>query len=129
MAYRLPTFNLTCNIWTGNGPILYPTIPAGHHRLAVSCQLTYGRRVTSTTPGPPEVGPNATEMQMCLQVPKLTDIRGPQDVGGPDIVEVPAGSSRWYTVLGVDDIGKGFANEHRTAVIGAIPNTWTPPYA
>jgi hypothetical protein len=65
---------------------------------------------------------------MNLLVPALTDVRGPQDPVGPDMVEVPAGSGRWYQVVFVDDIAKGFSNEHRTASIFALYASWTPPY-
>jgi hypothetical protein len=67
---------------------------------------------------------------MSLLLPALTDVRATQGVGGvPDTVEVPAGSGRWYGVAGVDDIGKGYANEHRTACILALLGSWTVPYA
>ena len=61
---------------------------------------------------------------MFLLLPALTDVRY-TGVGGTsdsfyDIVEVPAGSARWYWVLSVDDAGKGFANEHRVAELQAI---------
>lgn len=73
--------------------------------------------------------PGIPIQSMNLLLPAGTDIRGPQDTGFADSVEVPAGSARWYGVYFVDDIGKGFANEHRTACIFAIPLSWPPPYA
>jgi len=67
-------------------------------------------------------------MAMSLLLPPLADVRGPQDSVSADMVEVPAGSGRWYFVVGVDDIGKGFANEHRSAAIFALASSWVAPY-
>jgi hypothetical protein len=94
----------------------------------------YGRRVQTlailssrlpnefTTP-PGEV------MTMDLLLPAGTDIRGTQDTVGCDIVEVPAGTGRYYWSLTVDDIGKGWPNEHRIAKIVAVLGSWVAPYA
>lgn len=128
MAFVLPTLNLLCNIFTSDAfrPSIIPTAPPRH--ADVECQLTYGRRVNVASTG----GTNAQGyplLAMNLLLPSGTDVRGPQDVSGhPDIVEVPAGSGRWYFCFGVDDIGKGFDNEHRTAAILPMLSTWTPPY-
>lgn len=75
---------------------------------------------------------------MNLLLPVGTDVRGPQDtvsntdastqVKG-DYVECPSGSGRYYVVAFVDDIGKGFTNEHRDACLFAVPGSWVPPYA
>ena len=127
MGFKLPTFNLTCNI---SQPDVVDTvgIPDEPYRIyGQPCQLTYGRRVQVTaTGGTAEVG--VLVLTMNLLLPAKVDIRGPQDVVTFDMVEVPAGSGRWYQVTGVDDIGKGFSNEHRTATIHAVAKTWTPPY-
>lgn len=127
MAYRLPSFNLVCNI---TQPLMAGGvgIPDPPFRLeGLSCQLTYGRRVqVVSTGGTGEVG--VLVLTMNLLLPALTDVRGPQDVLSPDLVEVPADSGRWYKVVAVDDIGKGFANEHRSASIHALEGQWVPPY-
>ena len=127
MAYRLPTFNLLCNI-SGPPTAGTPGIPSGPFRVYhKECQLTYGRRVqVASTGGTLQAG--ILTLTMNLLLPAGTDIRGPQDIGSFDMVEVPAESGRWYEVVGVDDIGKGFANEHRTASVFALAKTWTPPY-
>lgn len=127
MAYRLPAFNLLCNITAPVGGA-GGTVPVVPYRLVdVECQLTYGRRAQmSTTGGTSNVGVLAQTMNLLL--PKLTDVRGPQDTGPADLVEVPSGSGRWYSVTFVDDIGKGFDNEHRTAGIYALAGVWVPPY-
>lgn len=128
MAFRLPTFNILCNISAPGAPGVI-LIPGPPFRLAgQSCQLTYGQRTqVASASGTPTQGTLVLVMNLLL--PALTDVRGPQDLASFDMVEVPAGSGRWYSVIGVDDIGKGFANEHRTASIYAAFGTWTPPYS
>jgi hypothetical protein len=127
MAYVLPTFNLTINVWHyatyfGNFPTVIPTPD-----FTVAANLALGRRINQ-----------AFNQNMWLLLPPLTDIRDgiknvPLTPHG-DYVEVPAGSGRYYAVLEVDDIGKGFANEHRCAVIEfnktsfpTLPD-WPEPY-
>lgn len=104
MAFVLPTFNLTCNIFTnglGWGPL----------RLSSPCNLAYSKRVNQM------VSEGFFPVNAALLLPALTDIRGPLNASGFDGVECPAGSGRWYIVSGVEDIGKGFANEHRCATL------------
>lgn len=113
MGFSVPNFNITCNIW-------HPAnVPPSAPDSTEDCNLAWGKRVSSyqgviSTPNEPI---------MTLLLPPATDIRGPQCAGGADVVEVPSGSGRFYTVLGVDDIGKGFANEHRAAMIA-----WTTAF-
>lgn len=127
MAFKLPTFNLKCNI---SQPDVAgtPGIPTAPFRLTnQTCQLTYGRRVqVASTGGTAEVG--VLTLTMNLLLPKGVDVRGPQDTVSFDMAEVPAGSGRWYRVVGVDDVGKGFTNEHRTASLYALGGSWTAPY-
>jgi len=127
MGFKLPTFNLKCNI-SQPDVVDVVAIPDEPYRIYdQECQLTYGRRVqVSSTGGTTEVG--VLTLTMNLLLPKGADVRGPQDKVTFDMVEVPAGSGRWYQVVGVDDIGKGFDNEHRTASIFALKRSWTPPY-
>jgi len=127
MGFRLPTFNLMCNISAPPVPNT-PGIPTIPYRISNQlCQLTYGRRVNVASTGGTGV-PGVPISLMSLLLPALADVRGPQDTVSFDMVEVPAGSGRWYTVAGVDDIGKGFANEHRTASIFALAGSWLAPY-
>lgn len=129
MAFRLPTLNLTCNIYSGASPAgTWPGARGALRLSAVACQLTYGRRVNvASTGGTGTVG--VPLMAMSLLLVKLTDIRGLQDdAASPDWVECPAGSGRFYVVAWVDDIGKGFSNEHRTAAMQASVSGWTAPY-
>lgn len=129
-AYVLPTFNLVCEI----GPSAVPDWPCSNAgfvaRLSlVDCALVYGRRTNQIATGGTFI-PGFPEQAVSLLLPALTDIRGPQDsTHMHDVVEVPSGSGRWYGVCFVDDIGKGYPNEHRTASIVALGYAWTAPYS
>lgn len=127
MPYKVPTFNLLCKI-TAPDEIGVDAVPAGEPRLVdVPCQLTYGRRVqVASTGGTASVGVLALSMN--LLVAARTDVRGPQDSVSYDLVEVPQGTGRWYRVVAVDDIGRGFSNEHRSASIYALAGQWLAPY-
>lgn len=112
MAYVIPAFPLTVNCWHS------PSFPPAPADLVFMGNLAFGRRVSldefadTTAPDP--------MVSYYLLVPALTDVR---DGAGPpsgDTVEVPAGSGRLYKVVYVDDLGKGFANEHRMAIITKI---------
>jgi hypothetical protein len=48
-----------------------------------------------------------------------------QGIPNFDLVEVPAGTGRFYRVQWVDDLGKGFDNEHRFALL-LQTNTFSP---
>jgi len=119
MPYVVPTFNLSVNIWNWVGsPGAFP--PTNPPDVVTMGNLTPGKRQAGTEQ-------NGTSFNMYLLLPRLTDILFNQwDLtGGTAWVECPAGSGRFYTCLQVDDIGKGFPNEHRFALItslGAWPN-------
>jgi hypothetical protein len=121
MAFILPAFNLTCNLYTG--PWLTKVL-----RASPPCNLAWGRRVNpnqilgSTFPG------FDFQQAMSLLLPAGTDVRdaSQSDPIVYDIVEVPAASGRFYGVFVVDDIGKGFSNEHRCAVILKIYQSMDP---
>lgn len=126
MAFVLPNFNLLCDIWTPDVPNV-AAIPIGAPRsVNNACALVYGRRVNVASTGGTSFAGIMTQ-QMNLLFPALFDVRGPQDVTSFDIVEVPSGSGRWYQVTFVDDIGKGYANEHRSAGILALVASWPHP--
>jgi hypothetical protein len=107
MAFTVPTFNLSANVWHA------PNTPPSAPDATVACNLAFGRR-TSSYQG---LYSSTNEPIMSLLLNPSEDIRGPQCVAGADVVEVPAGSGRIYQIIGVDDIGKGFANEHRAALL------------
>lgn len=122
MAFSLPNFNLTCGIYS-----VVPPNTLGH-RLDSPCNLAMGRRITwpwgSAGPG---IGMDGFVPSLLL--PPLTDVRTNMCGGAADVIEVPAGSGRWYQVAGVDDVGKGFPNEHRLAnlvQISAAFADWVP---
>ena len=117
MAFALPSFNLAVNIWH-NGGVVNVDPPD----VVTVGNLTPGRRVML----PPQSSAQTVSgghafyypPPMELLLPKGVDIRMPtQTIPDGDVVEVPAGSGRYYGVVGVDDIGKGFLNEHRYAIL------------
>jgi hypothetical protein len=120
LSFSVPTFNLVCNIYSNSAPP-----PVGPPRLTSPCNLAYGRRVSVAWAATAFTGP-----WMTLLLPPGTDIRSGLGPSPPDYVEVPAGSGRTYIVNGVDDVGKGFSNEHRFAVISGENATgfWPEPY-
>lgn len=130
MPYRVPTFNLTCNIGpsAAGAGVWPPTVYLASRLADVPCALVFGRRTNAASTG--GTGDQGFPVEcMNLLVAKLTDVRSIASADLiPDVVECPAGSGRYYGVCSVDDIGKGYANEHRTACLLAIPGTWTPPY-
>lgn len=111
MAFSLPTFNLVCNIHSGD---VWPPPPM---RLSSPCNLAMGRRVNQLNEPssggagfPIGVGP-------LLLLPAGTDIRDASCGLVTDLVECPAGSGRWYQTGLVDDAAKGFSNEYRVAYL------------
>lgn len=116
MAFTVPTFNLPVGIWRLGTPTSSPP------DVSTLGNLAWGRRVSSEQGNP---GGGAT-LLMTLLLPVGTDVRSFVVVGGPDIVEVPLGSGRYYNCRAVDDIGKGFPNEHRAAVLEAF-SPWPAP--
>lgn len=120
MTFIVPEMPLSVNIWTeDSGP---PAPP----RLTCAGNLAFGRRVSFFT----DLGNASTAIlgQMVLLVPAGTDIRDASTTSDSDVIEVPAGSSRIYIVVYVDDMGKGFPNEHRFAIIQKHPEfVWPIP--
>lgn len=120
MAFVVPVFPIFCDIFDATAP------PPGPARLTSPCNLSQGRRVLLN------VLVDSTNADVfglsILLLPALTDIRGRETMGpGIDWVEVPAGSGRIYGVFRVDDMGKGFANEHRFAAIAPVPSLFPWP--
>lgn len=111
MAFTLPDFNLTCKVYTG------PWATRVVRLSAQPCNLAFSRRTAKQAELETD---NAFSILMYLLVPALTDLRDLSCSAVQDVVECPAGSGRWYQVAGVDDIGKGFSNEHRCAMLFKI---------
>jgi len=122
MSYVLPTFVLKANVWINYSVALNYNAPSS----IPICNLTPGKRVMNVDPtlGNPALYKVAPVL-MELLLPKLTDIRPWIGGGNQCLCEVPNGSNRFYNVVGVDDIGKGFANEHRIAWLQMIYGSTT----
>jgi hypothetical protein len=119
MGFSLPVFNLTCNVWSFGIPTSQPP------RLsAVICNFCRGERESYAAPWTVNLGQQLG--CMWLLVPWATDLRDTATVAGPDTVEVPAGSGRFYTIIWVDDAGYGFANAHRFAALLKLSPGPTP---
>lgn len=118
MAFTAPTFNLLCDVYTG------PWLTKVLRISGLPCNLAMGRRVQQLW----AVGFNAPEGAAApnLLVPALSDVRDQICGGDSDLVEVPAGSGRWYVVALVDDVGKGFDNEYRLCALQKIGQAMSP---
>lgn len=103
--YTLPQFNLLCDIWTG------PWVTKVLRVVDVPCNLAMGKRVTDN--GAEFNWTNPIPGTAKVLLPKGTDVRDCSTSTTSDLLEIPKGTGRWYVVANVDDIGKGFANEHR----------------
>lgn len=112
---RVPTFNLTCNVWFGN--TIFPTF-AAPSLAGLPCQLKPGDFVFSPF--------NFNAMYLC--VPARTNIHWNRSgfPFGSDGVECPAGSGHYYRVAYVNDVGRGFSNEYRFALISDASPIPTP---
>lgn len=97
MAYVVPAMPTACRIWTRGVSVLLPP------RVITICQLRFNPGLTA-------------QNYVALLLPAGTDIRGSYHTGGSDLVEVPAGSGRFYTCVWMDDTAFGFTNQHRQAV-------------
>ncbi len=119
MPYSLPTFNIPIKIWRWSHQP--PAAPA----VTTVGNLSWGRRVNLSGLAGGEVNVNRT---ITLLLPPLTDIRSYINVasGDGDLVEAPAATGRFYQVAFVDDIGKGFPNEHRAAILIQVEQGGSP---
>lgn len=112
-AFALPNFNLVCNVW--HNPPADPLL-LGVPDLVAMCNLANGRvqHVLSEMRRLPIQ--NQLAASGSILFPSGTDIRDAACFRNPDMLEVPAGTRRFYWVAFCDDIAKGFVNEHRWAV-------------
>ncbi len=114
LAFTVPVFPLSCAIFTA------PWAASHLHRLVSPCNLAPGRRVYLLPVGEDAQDFIATVATILL-LPAGTDVRDWScGAPGPDSIECPAGSGRWYCVQSVDDAGKGFDNEHRVVLMSKI---------
>lgn len=116
MGFQLPTFNLTANRWFNGALVTNP--PSS----SFPCNLSRGER-TAVPYLDPGTGAFPGALMMLL-FPKHTDVLGIYAGSFEDLLEVPAGSGRYYVVYDVDDAGKGFPNEHRWAWIFKYTSTF-----
>jgi hypothetical protein len=116
MGFTVPTFNLSVNVWRSGGT------PPAPPDLVLFGNLAWGKRVQT---GMADFDTLLSE-RIQLLLPAGSDVRSVVCAATADNVEVPAGSGRVYFVMFVDDIGKGFSNEHRVAVLQQRP-TWPAP--
>lgn len=125
VAFRLPTFNLQANLWhnrdfTAGVPGIPPDLPA------LPCQL---RSALASMQVDTALGGTLSISELIL-FPKGTDVRAAHPANKGDLLEVPAGSGRFYYTLQVSDIHKGFTNEYRVAAAQAgvsAPGFWPFP--
>jgi len=110
MAYRLPEFNLDVDIYSG--PWLTRVL-----RVETVGNLSWGHRQHWVDSNAGNVQQGRYTPWMNVLLPALTDVRPGLHTEFGDSMEIPSGSGRWYGVFAVDDIGKGFDNEHRCAVV------------
>jgi len=125
MAFRLPSFNLTVNIWRTTTPLTNPP------DVVSTCNLSPGRLVTMQGEGAAlsEAEAGSVQAYMIVRLPANTDIRDGfrTFLARGDTVEIPAGTLRYYYVWYVDDIAKGFTNEHRFALVVKADAGWPEP--
>lgn len=106
MPFRIPRFNLLADVYDFFGP---PFSPRPQPRLTTPANL----KLIKTAWGLSLL--TASPEGTLLLVPIGTDIR-PSDgftLGPGDVIEFPQRSGRFYSAVGVEDVGKGFPNEYR----------------
>lgn len=120
MPFIVPNFNLPVNIWR------FGSVIPGPPTLTTIGNLAWGRRQSAITGAENPQG----NLLMTLLLPPGTDVRAAAQSLNSDVAEVPAGTGRYYHVMDVDDIGKGFPNEHRAATLLATDDfgQWPTPY-
>lgn len=121
MAYRVPAFNLLCDVYS------FGQWPTGTERLTgLPCQLRHPEHVSSGQAA--NTLPSQSAPHMLLLVPAGSDVRDTWQtpIGNPDTVEVEPGSGRAYQVVFVDDVAKGFDNEYRVAYLAKHTAMPTP---
>jgi len=110
VAFSIPDFNLSAELFTMVVPMNFLTKVS---RGLIDCQLrAYGPELRAGFSG------QINEFTVCygglaVLCPAGTDIRDSKCNGACDLIELPAGSGRFYLVLFVDDVAKGFPNEYR----------------
>lgn len=121
MAYNPPSFNLTADIYD------LADWPSGSPRLtSISCQWRGVGKAASIYNA---VSVTSFSVPTEILFPAGTDVRSlfESATSSYDIIKLYMGGSfRPFRVLDVYDIGKGFTNEYRVAVVVKLA-PWTPP--
>lgn len=124
MAFRVPVFNISVNIWNN------PAIPPGPASLTLLAQLRQPKAQAGVL-YPDITGSGVLIPAWELLIPVGTDIRDEWSSGiaSYDVVEAPAGTGRFYTVALVDDVARGFTNQYRLAYLmkTVLYGFWGPP--
>lgn len=116
MGFRPPAFPLTASVWHNGGVGGAYATPD----LVLTVNLSPGRRVLVAQAL--VSSPGQTPWFVELLAPMRSDIRAAWNGGVSDLVEVPAGTGRFYVVYAVDDVGRGFLNEYRLALVNYQPS-------
>lgn len=116
MPFRSPTLNLNANIWPAQGDSQVPP-PAGLNFLTTPCQIRVYR--TAFLLNAAEL--NASLIGLVLAKGSVIGSAGDNNAFA-DLVEVPANSQRFYLVVAVEDVAKGFDNEYRLAALVRVFN-------
>lgn len=110
MAFVVPQMPLSVNVWSNYDQSVDPVPPVIAPSFNVPGNLAMGRREFQDESG--------SGYTMYALFPAGTIINDGQVVSpNEDLVEIPAGTGRYYTVMYADNVGMGFANEHVMAVI------------
>lgn len=118
MPYTEPTYNLTCDLYKGDGSGGVTLAQLGDLIATdVPCNLSWGKRfMASTTGGTSTIGVPVSVMTLLL--PSDGPLPwGPSQYRGPGFVLVHGPQEVWYWVWMWDFIGAGFPNEHVGALI------------
>jgi hypothetical protein len=121
MAFRVPTMNLTCDIYTSGDFGVNPPRLTG-----VTCQVRGPSKITVFSSA--TFITNFPALQE-LVIPAGTDLRGTfmTPTSHRDVVVISAyGAGYPFQVYDVYDVAKGFTNEYRIGMIYQF-GAWTPP--
>ncbi len=121
--HALPVFPLLANVWHTGNPVTDP--PDLANIKAELVVTVHHRQVTGTTTQ------NKGNITRFIYFEKGTDVRAIWPAGFPDVVELPAGSAKYYDIVDVDDVAKGFPNEFRVAAVvvtSQVAGPWPVPY-
>jgi hypothetical protein len=111
--FNTPDFNLTAAVYRMTVPYDFATKVFS---ADLPCQLRgFGQHPKDVTIL--LVSSVAIWGEIYVLFPQGSDVRDISCGSGSDLLEVPAGSGRWYLVVYVDDVAKGFTNEYRSASV------------